>query len=216
MLPMTAMFCVLSVAFTLTATDATANRAMKNRPNKSPSPGSSFSPCRIAKLTKASVKRLRKLALSVVSTCGLSIVPLVNESWGPPRKVVMFVPRFKFAICCVFRTLYSYFSDSPGRLPRQLAANASTVYDFGNRYMLTVLSDSSLKSSLCVSGRTAHGTEKFCYSRAQLLRLLKLITPCLQKSMHNALPESVDVLIYAMTFIFEASESSGLFEYLSG
>lgn len=172
-----------------------------------------FYPCRIVtKLTAKTKKHLMKVGMSIISSCGLSIVPLIEDSWGPITKIVSFLPKARFLGCVAVRVLYGFFSTDNGRLSPQIAANATQIFNLATRWLSALLSDESISTHFCVR-KGAPKTD--CYSRRQVQRLSRLAAPCVQHAAKNTLPETGDATIFAMGFMIKTAESNGVLNYFA-
>lgn len=177
-----------------------------------------FDPCRLSlKFSPAVKKRLRKRAVTVLSGCGLNIVPLISEEdWGSAAKLLAFIPRFRWLLCLTLREVYACFADDNGRIPAKLAANATDMYEFEMKLIILALSDTSMYRDMCVNAPSKNdsSTVTYCYEKRQVLRLTKHILPCLGGALKGTLPEHVDSAIYAATHMLAICETNGFVNYL--
>lgn len=179
-----------------------------------------FNPCKITMTISASTrKRLTRLGLSILTSCGLRTIPLMGQNWGPPEKMIMFMPTVKYYVCILFRLVYALFTYSNDRLPARLMRNASDLYNIGIKLTYIFLTDASLPANFCALGKpkiTAAEIKYYCYPRPQLLRFMDLVVPCIRGIMKNTAIEHVDAVIYGLNTLFKMAEKHGLLDYMSG
>lgn len=177
-----------------------------------------FNPCRTtSKVTMAKRKLIIRTGLSVVSFCGLRVIPLLEEDWGPPAKIVHFLPYFKHLLCMVARIAYGPLSNAAGRLPQSIVQNGTQIYSTANRLIAATLADNSSTPNVCIRNRALvnHG-ERYCYSKRQVLQFIDFAIPCIQEAMEGSVPEHADFAIHGVAFMFKTAASNGLLKYMSG
>lgn len=209
--------CTLAMLlFVQTIAPAPAD-ARTNRGDSTRNPNS-FNPCKTAtNLHPTSKKRVTKAIRSVLSICGLRMIPLLGNNWGSPEKISSFLPRTKYLGCLTTRVVYAAFTDKNGRLPQQIALNASSLVDLAYKMMKIGFSDESVSSVYCSrKARSNSTTKRYCYAKTKLMHAVDLSFACTKEILNNKAPEYADIYIYGFTQLISAVQSSGFINYLSG
>lgn len=174
-----------------------------------------FSPCKSPAVVSAvSKKRVTKFVFTLLSSCALKVIPLIGDNWGPPEKILSFMPRYKKHGCMLIRMVYAVFSDKTGHLPRRVAENATQVYELGLKMLRVVLNDYSWSSDMCARKKVLRGQKQYCYPKKQLSHVLDLVASCGREIMADTVPEQADVVIHGFMLMINTGISNGLLKYI--
>lgn len=175
----------------------------------------SFNPCKTGpRVLPSSKKYIAKISLSLVSTCGVRLVPLIGEEWGSLEKLLSFLPLYKHMACVVLRTLYAVFSNSNGRLPQRIALNGSEIYNVGYKMVSALLNDYSWSADVCSRTKILKGRKLHCYPKDLLLHAANLAMPCLREVFKDTVPEYAETAIHCMMLVLKKAQSTELFNNL--
>lgn len=177
-----------------------------------------FSPCRLTgKIAASSKKRTTKLFISLLTSCGLRLIPLAGDEWGPPERAIALIPRTKHMACLVVRALYSFYSNGSGVLPRRLSTNALPIYETVYKLIHIGFTDTSIASEYC-SRKSVPGdpAKNYCFPKDQLLWGLNVVYPCVREALRGSMPERADHVIHGLLTMIRASVTNGFLQYLCG
>lgn len=174
-----------------------------------------FNPCRTSsKMTLASKKRITKLAMSLVSVCGLRIGTLIADHWGTPEEIVLITPKILRIMCICTRLMYSYFGDNFGRLQKQFMLNASLLYSTEAKLHEILFGDFSISSNVCT--RNPLAKKRFCMPKSRMLDVLDFGRMCVREALQDTLAEYADATIHLLDMSVKIVQKNGLIRLLHG
>lgn len=206
--------CLLIIFFA-TQANAVTPRGEGPSQSKASRADAPFNPCR-TKLKMSSMRHLKKEGISLLSSCALKLVPLIEDKWGSAAEIISFVPKAMSIACVNVRVLYALYADAKGRLRQRLVQNASQVYDTGMKILTAILSDTSLSFNMCTRHTNFDNAKQICYQKNQLLRFYTLVAHCIQETLKDTMPEYADATIFGLAFMLKTAQSNGLYKYLAG
>lgn len=157
---------------------------------------------------------LRDSVVTYMGVCALSVSTVLTHSWGSAGDVLAFIPRGHHAICLAIRFAYGTFVNEAGRIPRQLAANATIVYETLKLVIGQYLSDQSVSRKMCTSRARSRHRRPVCYPKEQVKQVSDLAIPCIQKILKNTVPELVDAALIGMSTMLTRVGNSAIVNYV--
>lgn len=189
-----------------------AAKTEKTRPNQA---NLQFHPCRTSTRMSAWMKkRLTKVGIFVLTFCGLRISTILSSKWGSAENIGLMILKFVKLTCMGIRASYFYHGDSNGRLPKDLTANASLVYDFILRMERAFFTEESSSPYFCK--RHPKSKRLFCVPKASIYDYIEVTHYCIQEAMKNTLPDYADGAIHGLGIVIKTMETNGLMHFASG
>lgn len=172
----------------------------------------SFDPCRVStRISPAVKKQWTRSLVSFITTCTLKSASVAKNKWGSLDDMIIFIPRFAYLACLFTRIAYAFFINKSDRLPLKYVTNGSALFALNSKMYKNLLSDSSISTGLCASNKSRNQT--FCLPRRNMLDVLDIVMPCLEKAVGERIPEYSDTAAYGFEYFFKILQHSELLRY---
>lgn len=144
----------------------------------------------------------------------MNMIVLLGQDWGSMEKAVPILRRLRYLGCIMIHVVYAAFADRGNHFSQRLAMNATVVYDFAYRLIMTGFGDESHSPYFCPFHRPNMSYEELCYPKTVLMHGTNYTLPCLRETLNDTIPMYVDTALYAYSTVYKVARTHGFLNYL--